>query len=212
MRGADGTGANTMGVRTTIERYNGVAMALHWAIAAAVMGLAASGLWMVTAIKEPATQAQAFAVYQWHKSLGLTVLVLMVARLIWRLAKPPPALPASLPAHEKAMAHAAHWSLYVLLIAVPILGWAMVSASVYGLPTIRFGLFEWPHLPVLPGLADKKPVEDALRWLHGTAAYAVIAIVGVHILAVLKHEVMDADGGVVTRMLPGGDSKKGEKA
>lgn len=182
-------------------RYTTVAIILHWLIALCVIGLIAAGIWMSDAIKDPKTQGLAFVVYQWHKSLGLTVLVLSVARLIWRLMHPAPALPASLTPFERRAAHATHVAFYVLMIGLPLLGWALVSSSPLGIPTIVFGLFEWPHIGWLAGLDDKKPVEDALKYAHGTAGYVMAGLILLHVGAALKHQFIDRDT-VLSRMLP----------
>ncbi len=191
------------------QRYTVVAIVLHWLIAVAVLAMFGSGLWMVDAIDVKETRADAFTVYQWHKSLGLTILVLMGLRVIWRLTHRPPELPAGMKPFEKLAAHGTHVAFYVLLVAAPLLGWAMVSASVYGLPTIWFGLFEWPHLPVLSELENKKPVEDAMRLAHGWVAWVLIGLVVLHLAAVVKHSVVDRDG-LLKRMLPGGGSKRAD--
>lgn len=183
------------------RRYSAVAIALHWTIAASILLLLISGLWMTDAINVPDTRANAFAVYQWHKSLGLSVLVLSFARLAWRLVNPPPPLPADMGRLERLAAHTTHVAFYVLMIGMPLLGWAMVSASVFGLPTIVFGLFEWPHIPMLSGLEDKAPVEAALKAAHSTGGYLMIALLALHVLAALKHHFVDRDH-VLTRMLP----------
>lgn len=193
-----------------MERYTVVAMALHWLIAAAVLAMFATGLWMVDAIDVKATRADAFAVYQWHKSLGLSILLAMGLRILWRTVHRPPPLPSTMTAFERMAAHTAHTGFYVLLLAVPLLGWAMVSASVFGLPTIWFGLFEWPHLPVLSALEDKKSVEEAFKTAHRWGAYALIGLVVMHIAAVVKHALIDRDG-VIKRMLPGRAEEKAER-
>ena len=183
------------------DRYTLVAITLHWLIAAAILSLLAAGLWMTDAIKQPETQGLAFSVYQWHKSIGLTVLVLSVARLVWRLAHPPPPLPASLTPFERKASHVVHVLFYVLMIGMPLLGWAMVSASPLGLPTIVYGLFEWPHIGMLAELDNKKPVEDALKLAHRTGGYLMAGLVVLHIGAALKHHFVDRDG-VLSRMVP----------
>jgi cytochrome b561 len=184
------------------HRYSGVAITLHWAIAAAILALLGSGLWMTDAIKAPETQATAFAAYQWHKSLGLTVLTLSLLRLVWRLFNPPPPLPQGMGLLARMFAHGTHATFYVLMIGMPLIGWAMVSASVFGLPTIVFGLFEWPHIPMLASLEDKVPVEVALKAAHRTGAYLMIALLILHVAAALKHHFVDRDH-VLARMLPG---------
>ncbi len=188
--------------RVDQQTYSTVAMVLHWAIAIAIVGLIAAGTWMADAIKVPETQGLAFSVYQWHKSLGLAVLVLSVLRLAWRFVKPPPPLPASMPGWERTLAGVSHTAFYVLMIGMPLLGWAMVSASPLGLPTIVFGLFEWPHIPFLADLEDKKPVEDALKTAHMAGGYLLAGLLVLHVGAALKHHFVSRDD-VLARMVPG---------
>ena len=99
------------------RRYSAVAILLHWASALAVLVLIGLGLTMTHAVLAPLRQ---FQLYQWHKSVGLTVLALTLLRLGWRLAHRPPPLPATLPARERAGAHAAHALLYGLLLGLPL--------------------------------------------------------------------------------------------
>ena len=127
-------------------RYGAVAISLHWTIAAAILAQLAAGLWMVRAIRSADSQALAYHAYQWHKSLGLTVLVLSLLRLCWRLANPPPPLPASMTTIERTAAKTMHGLFYLLTVGMPLVGWAMVSASPLGLPTMVFGLFECPSM------------------------------------------------------------------
>lgn len=188
---------------TKQTRYTAVAIMLHWLIALCVIGLIGAGIWMSDAIKDPKTQGLAFVVYQWHKSIGLTVLVLSIARLVWRLIHPAPPLPASLTPLERMAARFTHVAFYVLMIGMPLLGWALVSASPLGIPTIVFGLFEWPHIGWLAGLDDKKSVEDALKYAHGTAGYVMGGLIVLHVGAALKHHFIDRDQ-VLARMLPWG--------
>jgi len=191
-----------MSIQPMPSRYTTVAIILHWLIAVAIIGLIAAGLWMSEAIKNPATQGQAFVVYQWHKSLGLTVMVLSVARLAWRLLHPAPPLPGGMGPMARTAARVTHVAFYVLMIGMPLLGWAMVSASPLGLPTIVFGLFEWPHISALAAIEDKKPVEDALKQAHSLGGYLMAALVVLHVGAALKHQFVDRDG-LLARMVPG---------
>ena len=182
-------------------RYSVVAIVLHWTIALALIALLAAGLWMTSAIRTPGSQALAYEVYQLHKSLGLVVLALSLLRLGWRLLNPPPPLPEAMTGVERVAAHAAHLAFYALMIGMPLVGWAMVSASPLGLPTIVFGLFEWPHIGWLAGLEDKAAAEAALKAAHRYMGYGLIGLIVLHVGAALKHHVVDRDD-VLARMLP----------
>lgn len=193
------------------SRYTTVAIILHWMIAISIIGLIGAGLWMVEAIKKPETRALAFDVYQLHKSLGLTVLVLSVVRLLWRLAHPAPPLPAGMSSIERFGATFTHVAFYVLMIAMPLAGWVMVSASKFGLPTIVFGLFEWPHIAWIAALEGKEPVEAAAKSAHKYMGYGLAALLALHVGAALKHHVVNRDD-VLARMVPGLRAGRGRDA
>ncbi|MEQ8655241.1 MAG: cytochrome b [Kiloniellales bacterium] len=187
---------------TVSERYSSVAIALHWLIALAIILQLASGLWMVDALTVKETQMRAFQVYQWHKSLGLTVLILSLLRLFWRLTHRAPPLPEGMTAWERLAAKATHVLFYVLIIALPLTGWVVVSASKLGLPTLYWNLFEWPHLPLGDMAADAKAVlEERVGTLHEFLAYATIGLLVLHIGAALKHHLVERDD-VLSRMIP----------
>jgi cytochrome b561 len=188
--------------RAPSTHYTAVAITLHWLTAIAILGLLVAGLWMTDAIKQPETKALAYKVYQWHKALGLTVLVLSIARLAWRLMNPPPPLPEGMSGFERFAARITHVAFYALIIGMPLTGWAMVSASPFGLPTIVFGLFEWPHIPWLAAIDDKKPVEAVFRNAHEALGLALMALLALHVAAALKHHFVNRDE-VLVRMLPG---------
>lgn len=185
--------------RARHTRYSAVAIALHWMIAAAIVAQLACGLWMVRAIRSAGSQALAFHAYQWHKSLGLVLLALSLVRLCWRLANPPPPLPVAMTRIELAAAKITHGLFYVLTLGMPLVGWAMVSASPLGLPTMVFGLVEWPHIGWLAGLGGG--VEAAFKSAHRAMGYALIGLLALHIAAALKHHLFDRDD-VLARMLP----------
>jgi cytochrome b561 len=184
-----------------MSRYSLVAMILHWLIALMIISLFAAGLWMHEAIEEPASRALAFKVYQLHKSFGITVLLLTLLRLAWRFTHKPPPLPIRMKSWERLLARVSHMGFYVLMLAIPFSGWAMVSASPLGLPTIIFGLFEWPHIGPLAAIENKAPVEHLLKEAHELLAFAMIGLLLLHIIAALKHHFFDKDD-VLARMLP----------
>ena len=178
--------------------YTRVAIALHWLSALAVLGLIGLGLVMTHGDLAPMRR---FELYQWHKSLGITVLALSLLRLGWRLTHRPPPLPPTLPRHERAAAHAAHAVLYGLLLGLPLVGWAVVSASPFNLPTVLYGIVPWPHLPVLPDLSDKAAVEAVLKRVHAWGAWFLIGLPVLHVGAALRHHLALRDD-TLRRMLP----------
>ena len=143
-----------------------------------------------------------FKLYQLHKSVGITVLLLALTRLGWRLTHRPPPLPAEMPSLEARAAEGTHALLYALMIGMPLVGWALVSASPLNIPTLLYGVVPWPHLPGLATLHDKRPVEAGLKLVHAYGAYALIALVALHAAAALRHHVLIGDD-VLRRMIPG---------
>ena len=176
-------------------RYSGVAIALHWVLALALLGMVGFGLYMADLPFSPAR----LKLYNWHKWAGVCVLVLSLARLLWRLTHRPPELPAAMqaamPAWQKLAHHGTHAALYALFFAIPLLGWAYSSAA--GFPIVVFGVLPLPDwVPVSPDLAE------ALKPLHKWAALTLTALVGLHVAAVVKHQLIDRDG-LLWRMWPG---------
>lgn len=180
---------------TEPARYSGVAIALHWVLALALLGMVGFGLYMADLPFSPAR----LKLYNWHKWAGVCVLVLSLARLLWRLTHRPPALPAAMqaamPAWQKLAHHGTHAALYALFFAIPLLGWAYSSAA--GFPIVVFGVLPLPDwVPVSPDLAE------VLKPLHKWAALTLTALVGLHVAAVVKHQLIDRDD-LLWRMWPG---------
>jgi cytochrome b561 len=173
-------------------------MALHWAIALLIVFEIGLGLRM-----EGPPGAITFAVYQLHKSIGITILVLTLVRIGWRWThRPPPA--GEGPSWEKRLAHTVHIGFYAILLAIPLSGWLIVSASRTGIDTVLFGLVPFPHIPGIPGLepASKAAVEEAAETAHRLLGYALYGLLGLHVLGALKHHFLDRDHGLA-RILPG---------
>lgn len=200
------------------QRYTAVAIVLHWAIAIAILGMIPLGWWMGDSLDDPATQAQAVAAFQLHKSIGLTILALSLVRLGWRLTHKPPSLPAHMPAWEATAAKLTHWAFYFIIIAMPLTGWLFVSTAwsphderALNVPTIYFGLFEVPHLFGLAHLADgtRAGLAEALENIHGKLAWGAIVLLVLHVGAALKHHFVDKDE-VLTHMVPGLKAPNGE--
>jgi cytochrome b561 len=181
------------------NRYTIVAIILHWLIAAGVLALIAIGLTMAHGTIATSTK---FNLFQLHKSIGITLLGLILIRLVWRLGHRPPALPEAMPPSEKTAAAATHWLFYVLLLGLPLTGWALVSVAPINIPTILFGLVRWPHISVLASLHNKAPVATALDYVHAYGAWALLALIALHIAAALRHQFLIGDD-ILGRMLPG---------
>lgn len=182
-------------------RYTSVAIALHWVIALLVIGQIIGGLYTH---KLPDSQLELkFELLQWHKSFGITVLLLTIARLGWRLGHPAPALPAGMKPFEKLIARGVHAGFYVLLFAIPLAGWAVVSASplATSVKTYLFGVVPWPHLPFFDGVADRKELSHEIAEVHEYLAFAMAGLIGLHVAAALKHQFVDRDE-TLSQMLP----------
>ena len=182
------------------DHYTKTAITLHWVIALMIIGQLATGIIMGYKLVD---KSILFPMYQFHKSLGLTVLVLSVIRLLWRLTHKAPPLPGHMPLWEKFAAKATHYVFYFFMLAIPFTGWLIVSSSSFGFPTMWFNLFEWPHIPGIATLADqpKEQVNEISETLHIYMAYALLALLGLHIAAALKHHFIDKDE-VLHHMIP----------
>lgn len=180
---------------TPQPRYNGVAMAAHWVLALGLISALALG-WYMTGLPFSPSRLK---LYNWHKWLGVSLLALSLLRLVWRLTHRPPALPAAIaramPRWQHWAHHGTHHAMYLLFFAVPLLGWAYSSAA--GFPIVFLGL-----LP-LPDFVSASPeLAEALKPLHGWAAWALVVLIAMHVGAALKHQFIDRDG-LIARMLPG---------
>ena len=168
-------------------RYNSVTIILHWVMALAFLLMFTSGIIMEYIDIDKSMKYQLF---QWHKGGGVLLLLAAVLRLGVRIVRHAPPLPDVMPALEKKLAKLGHWGLYVLMFVMPISGWLMVSSSSYGLPTIVFGLFEWPHIP---GVAANEAVHDGAGTAHFILAIIFGLLIAGHIAAVIKHAVIDKE-------------------
>jgi cytochrome b561 len=171
-------------------RYTALAQGFHWIIAALIV-IQFTLAW--TADDLP-LGARKLGLLARHKSVGMTVLMLAVLRLLWRLRNPAPALPPGMTSLERRLAHITHVAFYVLLFAMPLTGWMMSSAKNYSVSW--FGWFTWPNL-----IGKNEAAFDFLRSTHDALSYALLSIAILHILAALKHHFWNKDD-VLLRMLP----------
>jgi len=172
-----------------------VAIALHWLLALAILGLFGFGLYM-TGLPFSPTRLK---FYNWHKWAGISILLLSVLRLLWRIAHRPPALPVAIseamPTWQLRAYHTTHHLMYLLFFAVPLLGWAYSSAA--GFPVVWFGQIALPDL-----VGADKALAELIKPLHKLSALALVGLAALHVAAALKHQWVDRDG-LLQRMLPG---------
>lgn len=174
--------------RVSRSGYSMIAIALHWTIAAMILGNIAGAL-----LSEGLGDAAKGVIFPIHKSIGLTVLGLSLVRLGWRVAHGFPRLPDRTPSWDAVLARSTHVAFYVLMIAVPLAGWTMVSAGER--PLTWFGLFDVPKLPVSKALAG------VAHEAHEVLAFAMLGLVVLHVAGALKHHLIDRDD-LLARMLP----------
>ena len=174
----------------TDRRYDAVALALHWSIALLALVQLALGWWMIDIPKTPVGVRAAW--FNLHKSIGLTIGLLMLARLGWRLVHATPGLPGWLPRWQARVARASHALLYGALIVQPLVGYLGSSFTSY--PILYFGR-------TLPHWGWDSPALKALcSEVHLALAGFITALVALHIAAALRHLVRR--DGVFDRMWP----------
>jgi len=160
-------------------RYSAGAILLHWLIAFAIVFELALGIAMPH-------DASGFALIQLHKSVGIAILLLSLARLGWRLThKPPAAVEAGFTGF---LAKAVHGLLYVFMIGQPLTGWALVSTDPLKLPTLLFGTISWPHLPLPGGL------NGLMEESHEILGWTGVALVALHVAGALRHQFLIRNG------------------
>ena len=164
---------------TAHPRYTKVAIWLHWAIGLAV--IANIGLAMLTEGLPRETHRAAMGL---HKALGITILVLALARILWRLFHRPPPLPVGTPRWEIWTSRIVHFLFYALLILLPLSGWVWMSAA--DRPIDVFGLFTLPSI-----VAPDKALGDVMHERHEAMGLTMLALVIIHLLAVAKHQFID---------------------
>ncbi|MBK1681610.1 cytochrome b [Rhodocyclus tenuis] len=171
-------------------RYTRTAISLHWLIALGLAGAFALGVYMHDLPLSPSK----LQLYSWHKWAGITLFLLILVRLAWRLTHPAPALPESMSPALRGLTHAEHGLLYLLMIAIPLSGWLMSSAK--GLQTVWFGVLPLPDL-----VGKDAALGDLLKNVHQTLNFTLLFLVVGHAAAAFKHHFIDKDD-ILTRMLP----------
>ena len=171
--------------------YGRVAIALHWLIALALFGQIAFGF-LLDDIAPRNTPARA-ATINLHKSIGICLGLLILARLAWRLSHAVPAFDGAMPAWQRRAARASHHALYACMLALPLAGYVASNFSKHGVRFFGIRLAPWgPDLPAVYGF---------FNGLHVALAWTLCALIALHVLAALKHALVDRDG-VFSRMWP----------
>lgn len=175
------------------QRYTSVAILLHWLIAVlVVVNLALPTIWENTASSD-----RVILLANLHKSIGITVIGLVLMRLLWRLTHRPPAFPAHYRMWEKKLASFVHGAFYLVLIAVPVAGYLMDNSSKRAPenPLMIFGLFEMPRIGSIMAMepAERSQFHHLMEDAHELAAYVLVALVALHILGALKHQLIDGE-------------------
>lgn len=171
-------------------RYTLPAQVLHWLIALLIFGLFPLGLYM----HDLPLSVLKIELYAWHKWFGITVLLLVVLRILWRVTHRPPPLPDHIARWQQGAAALMHELLYLLMVFIPLTGWALSSAA--GVPVVWWGVWKLPSL-----LPANKDAAHLLALVHATLNYTLAALVAAHVAAAIKHQFIDHDG-VLSRMLP----------
>ncbi|MBS0461740.1 MAG: cytochrome b [Proteobacteria bacterium] len=172
------------------QRWSRVSQALHWLIGLLILGMGVLGLTMVQ--MDPSMAK--LKVYALHKSIGLTVLMLVALRLLWRSAHEAPA-PAPMPAWQRIGAATVHTALYLLMFAMPLSGWIYNSASNF--PLQWFGWLQMPSV-----WSPDPTAKQVAHAIHEYGFWLLMALVALHAGAAVKHHVVDKDE-TLRRMLPG---------
>lgn len=170
------------------ERYSIVAIWFHWVIAALVIANLAIGLFHESLLKGVGWAMPL------HFSFGLSVLILSILRLAWRLTHPFPKMPDHIPGWQQTVARATHVGLYTLIVLTPLTGWMMLSGGKR--PIGFYWLFDFPKLPIGKGLGGLG------HEAHGVLAWMMLLLVVLHVGAALRHHFILRDS-VLKRMMPG---------
>jgi len=176
------------------QRYTRVAIALHWMIALLIIGQIIGGKVMLAMNNSPTK----FEIFQLHKSFGTIILLLSIARLLWRLGHKAPALPAAMKPWERLAAKLTHIGFYAFMIGAPLSGWIMTSVSTPKISTKIFKTIPWPDFPFM---ARSEAAETLLKDTHNILAILMSLLILLHVGAALKHHFINRDN-VLYRMLP----------
>ena len=170
--------------------YTRTAVVLHWLTALAILCTFPLGIYM----HELQISPLKLQLYSYHKWIGISILMLAVARLLWRGTHRPPPLPAGMPRWQEIAARGMHYGLYLLLLAIPLSGWLMSSAL--GVQVVWFGLIPLPDL-----VGKDKQLGELLKGVHQSLNFTLLTLILLHAAAALQHHFFAHDR-ILVRMLP----------
>lgn len=176
---------------TSSARYARGSVILHWLIALLIV-INFAAAW----VSEDMPKEQAMQIMGNHKAFGITILLLTVLRVIWRLMHKAPPLADTLASWEVALSKVTHLLLYVLMLGIPLSGWLMHSAYTGGAPVSLFGLVGFPGW----GFAQDKELAHTLGEGHEVMATAMLVLLALHVAGALKHRIIDKDADALRRM------------
>ena len=177
--------------RNSADTWGAAARGFHWLIAALILAQFVIG----SVAEEMKLTPAKLDLFVWHKSIGVTILLLAVLRLGWRLGNPPPAPPAGTPHWERVLASLGHWALYALMFAVPLSGWLVSDSS--KVPFKAFFLVPMPDF-----ITADRALQEAAEDAHEALVMTLLVVAIVHIAAALRHHFLLHDD-VLRRMLTG---------
>lgn len=165
-----------------VSSYSGGSKFFHWLIAVIVILMVTGSFFLDTLPEQYISTA-----FMYHKSMGITILFLMIMRLIWLAYTGKPPLPATVPAWQRIAAHFVQYALYFFVILMPLCGWIMSVAA--DKAPYYFGLFQLS----LPGIEPNKALSSLMKQAHNTIAWIIIMLIALHIAGALKHRFIDKD-------------------
>ena len=165
---------------STVLRYPTPAIVLHWLVALLIFVAFPLGVYM----HELPVSPDKLKLYSYHKWIGITILMLASARVMWRTTYTPPPLPASMAQWQHRVTHIVHGLLYVLILVIPLSGWLMSSAK--GFQTVWFGVLPLPDL-----VGKNKALGELLAGVHQVLNFSLLVLVFLHVAAALKHHFIE---------------------
>lgn len=171
-----------------INRHSALARGIHWFTAFAILALAILGFWMTERAAANLWDGLTNTLYEWHKFIGFTVLLVTILRIVLKLNSKAPAYPDSISPFVIKIAAIVHYALYGLLFLVPMLGWAGVTAYP---ALITVGGYS---LPAMPGIPKSEMLAKQIFQIHGVLAMVLLATALLHVMAALNHLIIKRDG------------------